>query len=95
MLGEDDDLDFFRRQVLTSRNVKPGRVTDYVYGALTYQIEHHLFPAMPRNQLGRARLVVKAFCAEQAVPYHETSIAQSFREIVESLHEASEPLRSH
>ncbi len=95
MLGEDDDLDFFRRQVLTSRNVKPGRVTDYVYGALNYQIEHHLFPAMPRNQLGRARLVVKAFCAEQAVPYHETSIAQSFREIVESLHEASEPLRSH
>ncbi|HST16879.1 MAG TPA: acyl-CoA desaturase [Gaiellaceae bacterium] len=95
MLGEDDDLDFFRRQVLTSRNVRPGRVTDYVYGALNYQIEHHLFPAMPRNQLGRARVVVRAFCAEKAVPYHETSVTQSFREILESLHEASEPLRSH
>jgi fatty acid desaturase len=95
VLGEDDDLDFFRRQVLTSRNVIPGRVTDYVYGALNYQIEHHLFPAMPRNQLGRARLVVKEFCAEKAVSYHETGVVQSFREIFESLHEASEPLRSH
>jgi fatty acid desaturase len=69
-------------------------VTDYVYGGLNYQIEHHLFPTMPRNRLGEARQVVKQFCAERGVPYHETSVVQSFTEIVESLHEAGAPLRA-
>src|SRR5262245_45990269 len=94
VLGEDDQLDFFRRQVVTARNVHPGPVTDYVYGGLNYQIEHHLFPTMPRNRLGEARQVVKQFCAERGVPYYETSVVQSFTEIVESLHEAGAPLRA-
>jgi fatty acid desaturase len=95
VLGEDDQLDFFRRQVLTARNVCPGAVTDYVYGGLNYQIEHHLFPTMPRNRLCEARPVVKQFCATRGVPYYETSVVQSFAEIVESLHEAGAPLRAH
>jgi fatty acid desaturase len=94
VLGEDDQLDFFRRQVLTARNVHPGPVTDYVYGGLNYQIEHHLFPTMPRNRLGEARQVVKLFCAQRGVPYYETSVVQSFTEIVESLHEAGASLRA-
>ena len=44
----DDRLDFLRRQVLTSRNVRGGRFTDFALGGLNYQIEHHLFPSMPR-----------------------------------------------
>ena len=40
-------MDFLRRQVLTSRNIRGGRFTDFVLGGLNYQIEHHLFPNMP------------------------------------------------
>ncbi len=36
--------DFFRRQVLTSRNMAGGRALGAVFGGLNYQIEHHLFP---------------------------------------------------
>ena len=39
-----DQLDFLRRQVLTSRNVRGSRLVDFVLGGLNYQIEHHLFP---------------------------------------------------
>jgi fatty acid desaturase len=37
-----------RRQVLTSRNIRGGALTDWFLGGLNYQIEHHLFPSMPR-----------------------------------------------
>ena len=48
ILSKDDDSDFLRRQVLTARNVRGGRLTDLLLGGLNYQIEHHLFPSMPR-----------------------------------------------
>ncbi len=78
----DGRLDFLREQVLTARNVRGGAVTDLVYGGLNYQIEHHLFPTMPRNRLRRAQPVVRAFCAERGIVYYETGVVQSFREIM-------------
>ena len=53
ILDADDQSDFLRRQVLTSRNVRGGWLTDLALGGLNYQIEHHLFPSMPRPNLRR------------------------------------------
>ena len=86
-------LDFLRAQVLTARNVRGGRATDVVYGSLNYQIEHHLFPAMPRRNMRQAQLIIRAYCEEIGLPYYETSVAQSYREILSFLHEVGEPLR--
>ncbi|MDP8950858.1 MAG: fatty acid desaturase, partial [Actinomycetota bacterium] len=85
--------DFLRRQVLTSRNVTAHPLTDFWYGGLNYQIEHHLFPSMPRNKLREAQSIVKAFCREHAIAYHETSVLRSYREILQHLHEVGAPLR--
>ena len=93
IVGENEELDFFRRQVLTSRNVKAHPLTDFWYGGLNYQIEHHLFPNMPRNKLREAQKIAKAFCKEHSIPYHETGIVQSQKEILQSLHQESAPLR--
>ncbi len=65
----DADLGFLRRQVLTSRNLTGPRVTGFLFGGLDSQIEHHLFPTMPRANLRRARSVVRGYCAEQRIPY--------------------------
>lgn len=86
-------LDYLRQQVLTARDVIPNPVIDFAYGGLNYQIEHHLFPNMPRNRLKDARRVVKAFCLERGIPYHETGFWQSQREILGYMHEVSAPLR--
>ena len=86
-------LDYLRQQVLTARDVLPNPVIDYAYGGLNYQIEHHLFPNMPRNQLKKARRIVKGFCLERGIPYHETGFWQSQREILGYMHEVSAPLR--
>ena len=93
MLEQDSKVDFLRRQVLTSRNVRSHPVTDFWYGGLNYQIEHHLFPRMPRNKLREAQPIVREFCREHDIGYHETSVLQSYREILEHLHEVGAPLR--
>lgn len=96
MLIVDDqtDLDFLRIQVLTSRNIKAHPVTDFWYGGLNYQIEHHLFPTVPRNNLRELQGIIKTFCDERGISYYETSMVNSYREILSYLHEISAPLRA-
>jgi fatty acid desaturase len=67
-------LPFLEQQVLSSRNVAPSRLADFLFGGLNYQIEHHLFPTMPRNHFAAARALVKPFCAERGLPYHEFGV---------------------
>ncbi|MFD7105323.1 MULTISPECIES: fatty acid desaturase family protein [Streptomyces] len=93
-LTGDDRPDFLRRQVLTSRNVRGGPVTDLMLGGLNYQIEHHLFPSMPTPHLRRAQVIVRDYCAEIGVPYHETGLFASYAEALRHLHRVGEPLRA-
>ncbi len=93
-VGPGQSLDFLRSQVLTARNVRSHPLTDLLYGSLNYQIEHHLFPSMPRRNVRRAHVIIQRFCAEIQVPYHQTSIVQSYREILSFLHEVGEPARA-
>ena len=77
--------DFLRRQVLTSRNVRGGWLTDLALGGLNYQIEHHLFPSMPRPNLRRAQALIKAFCQQHGLPYCQTSLAGSYAQALRHL----------
>ena len=92
-LTEADQLDFLRRQVLTSRNVAGSRLVDFVLGGLNYQIEHHLFPNMPRPNLRRAQPLIRAFCQQHDLPYTEASVFGSYAEAVRHLHAVGAPLR--
>ncbi|KAH7729624.1 FAT-4 protein [Aphelenchoides avenae] len=56
-------------QLYTTRNMRPGPFVDWLWGGLNYQIEHHLFPTMPRNKLTEAMPLVKQFCKENNLPY--------------------------
>jgi fatty acid desaturase len=85
VLPANDKTDFLRRQVLTSRNVRGGWLTDFALGGLNYQIEHHLFPSMPRANLRRSQALIAAFCAERDVPYYETSLLDSYAQALRHL----------
>ena len=71
-------LDFLRRQVLMSRNISGTPFLDFMMGGLNYQIEHHLFPSMPRPHLRRAAPIIAAYCRERGVTYTETTLWQSY-----------------
>ncbi len=93
MPGPGERWGHLRRQVLTSRNVRGGVVTDWLLGGLNYQIEHHLFPSMPRPHLRLAQPLVRDYCAEIGVPYVETGLVESYAQALRHLHSVGEPLR--
>jgi fatty acid desaturase len=92
-IGADEDLDYLRRQVLTSRNVRGGILTDQLLGGLNYQIEHHLFPSMPRPSLRRAQHLVRSYCAGQHISYAETSLIGSYAAALRHLNQLGAALR--
>jgi fatty acid desaturase len=85
MVEREADVSFACRQVLTARNVTGGRVTTFMLGGLDYQIEHHLFPSMPRPNLRRAQSLVRAFCADNDLTYHQDSLIGSYRQALRHL----------
>jgi fatty acid desaturase len=93
ILDADQAADPLLRQVLTSRNITGGPVIDAVLGGLNYQIEHHLFPSMPRANLRHAQPVVENFCAQRGIPYARCSAIASYSAAVKHLHDIGDGLR--
>ena len=78
LVGAGVKLDFLRHQVEMSRNIRGNRMLDFAMGGLNYQIEHHLFPSMPRPHLRRAAPIIAAYCRAHDVPYLETGLWESY-----------------
>lgn len=78
IVPDDVKMDFFSKQVLTSRNIRGGWGMNIFMGGLNYQIEHHLFPNMSRPNLAATRTIVREYCEQHDVPYTETSLLESY-----------------
>lgn len=85
VVAPDARLDFFSKQVRTSRNIRGGWWATALMGGLNYQIEHHLFPSMARPHLKKTREIVREFCASNDVPYTETSLLRSYAIVIDYL----------
>ena len=85
IIPEGMKLDFLRRQVMVSRNVKGNPVVDWAMGGLNYQIEHHLFPNMPRCNLKKAQPMVRAHCEREGIDYMEVGLFHSYAIVVDYL----------
>ncbi|AQZ68421.1 Fatty acid desaturase [[Actinomadura] parvosata subsp. kistnae] len=93
VLTKEDKLDFLRKQVLTSRNVRGSLFTDVALGQLNYQIEHHLFPNMPAPNLRKAQPIVERYCQEIGVDYLQTGLVESYGQALRHLHQVGAALR--
>jgi fatty acid desaturase len=89
----DSGWGHLEKQVRTSRNVNGNPVTDWLMGGLNYQIEHHLFPSMPRANLRHAQGAVRAHCQRVGVPYLSTGIIDSYAQGLRHMHEVGDQLR--
>ncbi|PZE36956.1 acyl-CoA desaturase [Curtobacterium sp. MCPF17_031] len=85
VIAEGAKIDFFSRQVRTSRNITGGVWVDHLLGGLNHQAEHHLFPSMARPNLRRAKALVREHCEQHEVPYTETSLFRSYGIVVRYL----------
>ncbi|GAA3616342.1 fatty acid desaturase family protein [Microlunatus ginsengisoli] len=87
IVPREERLDFFSKQVLTSRNVSGGWWATVLMGGLNYQIEHHLFPSMPRPHLAAARRYVREHCRSLGVNYAETNLLSAWAIVIRYLNQ--------
>lgn len=87
--------DFWTLQVTTTRNVTSNWFVDWFCGGLQYQVDHHLFPMLPRHNLKRVHQMVEKFCKDQGVTYHEAGMLDGTREVLSHLSKVSVEFIAH
>ncbi|XP_014400032.1 PREDICTED: fatty acid desaturase 3 [Myotis brandtii] len=73
------------RQLAATCNVESSLFIDWFSGHLNFQIEHHLFPTMPRHNYHRIAPLVKALCAKHGLTYEVKPFLTALVDIVRSL----------
>jgi fatty acid desaturase len=87
--------DFWKLQVTTTRNITGGHgfpqwFVDWFCGGLQYQVDHHLFPMMPRHNLAKTHALIESFCKEWQVTYHEADLVDGNIEVLKHLAKVSD-----
>ncbi|XP_012518173.1 PREDICTED: fatty acid desaturase 2 [Propithecus coquereli] len=77
--------DWFSSQLVATCNVEQSFFNDWFSGHLNFQIEHHLFPTMPRHNLYKIAPLVKSLCAKHGIEYQEKPLLQALLDIIRSL----------
>lgn len=85
----DDTDEWFRMQLKTTMNVACPWWMDWFHGGLQFQIEHHLYPRLPRHNLREARKLVRALCEKHDVHYHEPGFFGANVELVQAMRTAA------
>ena len=85
----DQRPDFWKLQVTTTRNVTSNWFVDWFCGGLQYQVDHHLFPMLPRHNLKKVHVLVESFCKEYELTYHEADMLTGTMEVLNHLNKVS------
>uniref|UniRef100_A0A4W2GM72 Fatty acid desaturase 2-like protein FADS2P1 n=1 Tax=Bos indicus x Bos taurus TaxID=30522 RepID=A0A4W2GM72_BOBOX len=81
-MSTEENQDWFSSQVLATCNVEQSFFNDWFTGHLNFQIEHHLFPTMPRHNYHKVAPLVKSLCAKHGLPYVNKPILKAFGDII-------------
>jgi fatty acid desaturase len=91
----DQRPDFWKLQVTTTRNITSNWFVDWFCGGLQYQVDHHLFPMLPRHNLKKVHVLVESFCKEHDMYYHETDMWVGTMEVLNHLNKVSVEFIEH
>ncbi|KFO58322.1 Fatty acid desaturase 2 [Corvus brachyrhynchos] len=84
-IDSEKHRDWLSSQMAATCNIEQSFFNDWFTGHLNFQIEHHLFPTMPRHNFWKVKPLVKSLCAKYGVPYEEKPLGKAFVDIVGSL----------
>lgn len=84
------DEDWFTMQLNTTSNVTSNVFNDWFSGHLNYQIEHHLFPTMPRHNFRNVAPYVKSLCKKYGINYKCKPMFTAWADIFWSLQKSGQ-----
>ncbi|XP_053515223.1 fatty acid desaturase 2-like protein FADS2B [Artibeus jamaicensis] len=84
-MSTEENRDWLSTQVLATCNVEQSFFNDWFTGHLNFQIEHHLFPTMPRHNYHKAAPLVRSLCAKHGLQYVNKPMLKAFGDIIRAL----------
>lgn len=88
----DKTPEFYEWQITTTRNVHGSWLVGWFMGGLHLQIEHHLFPYVPRHNLHILREMIEPLCAKHGIPYKSTTMWEGTKDVLNHLAEVTTEL---
>jgi len=87
-IQEDSQENWVTMQLSGTQNISEGRFNSWFTGHLNYQIEHHLFPTMPRHNYHKISSEVREFVTKHGINYEVKSLKDAAFGIHNALAEA-------
>ncbi|KAK7321592.1 hypothetical protein VNO77_32392 [Canavalia gladiata] len=88
-LGPPNGSDWFEKQTHGTLDVKCSAWMDWFHGGLQFQVEHHLFPRLPRCHLRKIAPLVKDLCKKHNLPYNCVSFWKANVLTIQTLRKAA------
>ena len=82
---DDRSKDFYTAQIISTRDIVGTTFNDWFTGGLNYQIEHHLFPTLPRHNLKKVQRRVMEVCKNNGLVYENCSLAEGTAKVLKAL----------
>ncbi|XP_067025978.1 uncharacterized protein [Acropora muricata] len=76
-------------QLQTTMDIECNPWLDFFHGGLQFQIEHHLFPRLPRHRLRETKSKVQELCRKHNVPYRSKTFYEANLEVIQRLKETA------
>ncbi|XP_028286609.1 acyl-CoA 6-desaturase [Parambassis ranga] len=89
-IDHEKHQDWLNMQLQSTCNIEQSFFNDWFSGHLNFQIEHHLFPTMPRHNYHKVAPQVRALCEKHGVPYQVKPLWQGITDVVRSLKTSGE-----
>ncbi|XP_069755362.1 acyl-CoA 6-desaturase isoform X3 [Narcine bancroftii] len=84
-IDNEKHKDWLTMQLDSTCNIEQSFFNDWFSGHLNFQIEHHLFPTMPRHNYYKIAPLVKSLCDKHGLNYQVKPLSQGFKDIIGSL----------
>lgn len=88
-IGQPLGNDWFEKQTFGSIDISCASWMDWLFGGLQFQLEHHLFPRLPRCNLRKVAPVVKDLCKKHNLPYRSLSFWEANVSTLKTLRDAA------
>lgn len=90
-IHDDDKLDsWLSLQLKATCNIEKSFFNDWFTGHLNFQIEHHLFPLMPRHNYYKIQPLVQSLCKKHGIDYVVKPLGTALLDILLSLKKSGE-----
>ncbi|KAL3829703.1 hypothetical protein ACJIZ3_018505 [Penstemon smallii] len=76
-VGAPKGNDWFEKQTSGTIDIACSSWMDWFFGGLQFQLEHHLFPRLPRSQLRKISPAVQELCKKHNLPYRSLSFLEA------------------